>query len=381
MPPTMRPGSPAPLCRSTVVSWPVAARRRPLSRSTRASNERGRCSNCRAAWHPRVGSPAAMRLSVESGAVIAGLRVERLLGEGATGAVYLAHDAGGGAVALKLLAPELSRDERFRKRFLREMRLVAELEHPNVVRVLTSGEDEGFLYIAMAFVDGVDLRELLRSEGPPASEQAVAIVDQIAAALDAARAAGIVHRDVKPANILVTAAGDALLCDFGLARHEASAESLTGERGLLGTVAYVAPEQIESLSVDHRADVYALGCVLFECLTGEPPFPRETELALLYAHLNERPPAPSLRRPGLPAAFDDLVASALDKDPAGRPQTAGGLAAAARKALHGRPARPARRVRLWPVAAVAAIAAVVVGLIVALGSDGPASRAGVAPVL
>src|SRR5215211_3794666 len=269
-----------------------------------------------------------MRLSIESGAVIAGLRVERPLGEGATGAVYLARDESGNAVALKLLAPELSRDERFRKRFLRETQLVVGLEHPHVVRVLRSGEEGDFLYIAMAYVEAIDMRELLRREGPLAPERALAVVAQVAEALDAAHAAGIVHRDVKPANILVTEDDTALLCDFGLARHEASADSLTGERGLLGTVAYVAPEQIESQSVDQRADVYALGCVLLECLTGEPPFPRETELGVLYAHLNERAPTVSERRPGLPAGFDDVVAAALDKDPAMRPQSAGGLAAA-----------------------------------------------------
>jgi MarR-like DNA-binding transcriptional regulator SgrR of sgrS sRNA/predicted Ser/Thr protein kinase len=311
-----------------------------------------------------------MRLSVEPGAVIAGLRVERPLGEGATGAVYLARDAEGNAVALKLLAPELSRDERFRKRFLREMQLVAAVTNPHIVRVLGCGEDDGFLYIAMPYVEGTDLREVMRRDGPPAPERAVAIVEQVAAALDAAHAAGIVHRDVKPANILISSEEQVLLCDFGLARHTASAESLTGERGLLGTVAYVAPEQIESTSVDGRADVYSLGCVLFECLTGEPPFPRDTELAVLYAHLNEPAPSPSQRRPELPAAFDDVIAAALDKDPARRPQTAGELAAAARNALRGRPARHRRRMRAWPFAAAAALAAVAGGLIVAFSGGG-----------
>src|SRR4051812_46879519 len=339
-----------------------------------------------------------MRLSVESGALIAGLRVERPLGEGATGAVYLARAPDGTAVALKLLAPELSRDERFRKRFLREMKVVAAVADPHIVRVLSSGEDDGFLYIAMAYVEGVDLRELLRRDGPLPPERAVAVVEQVAAALDAAHAAGIVHRDVKPANILITPDGkptgppptdsraavgtpDALLCDFGLARHAASAESLTGERGLLGTVAYVAPEQVESQSVDRRADVYALGCVLFECLTGEPPFPRDTELAVLYAHLNEPPPVPSARRPSLPAGFDDVIAAALDKDPAGRPATAAALAAAARNALHGRATRRRGRVRTWPFAAAAAVAAVAAGLIVALGGGSKSSPAKAARVV
>src|SRR4051794_446098 len=311
-----------------------------------------------------------MRLLLESGTVIAGLTVERLLGEGATGAVYLARDASGDAVALKLLASDLSHDERFRRRFLREMQLVVGVEHPHVVRVLRSGEDQGFLYIAMTYVEAVDLRELLCREGPLAPERAVAIVTQVAQALDAAHAAGIVHRDVKPANILVAEGDEALLCDFGLARHEASSDSLTGERGLLGTVAYVAPEQIENQSVDHRADVYALGCVLLECLTGEAPFPRDTELGVLYAHLNERAPAVSERRPGLPAGFDGVVAEALDKDPARRPQTAGALAGAARDALHGRRARRRRRGALPWVAAGAAVAVIAGVILVVLDGGG-----------
>ncbi|HSD77687.1 MAG TPA: protein kinase, partial [Solirubrobacteraceae bacterium] len=250
------------------------------------------------------------------------------------------------------------------------MRLVVGLEHRHVVRVLRSGEDEGFLYIVMTYVEAVDLRELLRQEGPLAPERAVAIVAQVAQALGAAHAAGIVHRDVKPANILVTQDDQALLCDFGLARHEASADSLTGERGLLGTVAYVAPEQIESQSVDHRADVYALGCVLLECLTGEPPVPRDTELGVLYAHLNERAPAVSERREGLPAGFDDVVAAALGKDPSLRPQTAGELAAAARDALEGRRAHRRRAIGLPLMTLTATVVIAGVLMVVIAGGGG-----------
>ena len=187
------------------------------------------------------------------------------------GAVYLANDVSSGTrVALKLLAPELARDERFRQRFLRESRLAASLEHPNIVRTLGYGEQESLLYLAMAYVEGWDLRDLLRREGRLEPAHAVAVVGQVAAALDAAHRAGLVHRDVKPGNILI-AGSDALVCDFGLARHISSVSSLTGERGFVGTIDYVPPEQIEGGRIDGRADVYSLGCVLYECLTGERP--------------------------------------------------------------------------------------------------------------
>src|SRR5829696_4141579 len=229
------------------------------------------------------------------GSTVSGYRIESLLGEGATGAVYLARDAEGRAVALKVLDPAVAADARFRERFLRESRVAALLEHPNLVPVLDAGEADGLLYIAMEWVDGVDLRSLLRRDGALEPARAVSLVEDVGAGLDVAHAAGLVHRDVKPANILVIGER-ARLCDFGLARHTASADSLTGERTLVGTVAYIAPEQIEGAGVDARSDVYSLGCVLFECLTGEPPFDRGSELAVLYAHLNEPPPRPSASR-------------------------------------------------------------------------------------
>ena len=299
-----------------------------------------------------------MRHALAPGTDIAGYRIESLLGEGATGAVYLARDADGHAVALKVLDPALGAEPRFRERFLRESRVVADLDHPSLVPVLDAGEDGGLLFIAMVKVDGVDLRTLLRRDGPLAPERAVAVVEGVASGLDVAHAAGLVHRDVKPANILVTDER-ALLCDFGLAKHTASAESLTGERVLVGTVAYIAPEQIEAGAVDARSDVYSLGCVLYECLTGEPPFERDSELAVLYAHLNERPPRPTAQVPELPPALDDVVAAALAKSPDERPQSAGELARAARAALQGKarttprraprdgPARRARALSLW----------------------------------
>ena len=209
---------------------------------------------------------------VRAGALVAGFRIERVIGAGAMGVVYLARaPADAGRVALKVLAPELAGDERFRRRFLREASLAGSLDHPNVTRTLAAGEEDGLLYLAMAYVEGADLRELLRREGGLEPRRAVELVEQIAAGLDAAHAAGLVHRDVKPGNVLVAAEGGrdrGYVCDFGLARHVSSVGSLTGDRGFVGTVDYVAPEQIEGARVDGRADVYGLGCILFECLTG-----------------------------------------------------------------------------------------------------------------
>ena len=304
------------------------------------------------------------------GSEVSGYRIESLLGEGATGAVYLARDAEGRAVALKVLDPAVAADARFRERFLRESRVAALLEHPNLVPVLDAGEDGGLLYIAMEWVEGVDLRSLLRREGPLEPERAVALVADVAAALDVAHAAGLVHRDVKPANILV--AGDqARLCDFGLAKHTATAESLTGERMLVGTVAYIAPEQIEGAGVDGRSDVYSLGCVLHECLTGEPPFDRGSELAVLYAHLNEPPPRPSASRKELPPALDEVVAAALAKAPAERPQSGGELASAARAALRGEAPRRRgrRRAPTLLLAAGALAAAAAAAVLLSGGAD------------
>jgi ABC-type transport system substrate-binding protein/tRNA A-37 threonylcarbamoyl transferase component Bud32 len=280
-----------------------------------------------------------MRSEVPTGTVLAGFRVESLIGEGAMGAVYLAEARDGQRVALKLLSPELARDERFRQRFLRESQLAASLHHPNIVRTIASGEDNGVLYLAMEYVEGSDLRELLRREGRLDPERGLDLVGQVAQALDAAQAAGLVHRDVKPGNILITGepgAEHAFVCDFGLARHVTSVSSLTGERGFVGTIDYVPPEQIEGGTLDGRADVYSLGCVLFECLAGARPFERESELSVVFAHLNEPPPRLSDLRPELPEAFDSVFQTALAKSPADRYSTCGELAMAASAALQGK---------------------------------------------
>jgi ABC-type transport system substrate-binding protein/predicted Ser/Thr protein kinase len=315
----------------------------------------------------------SMQPEVRAGSVIAGFRVESLLGRGAVGTVYLAEQTGTGhRVALKLLAPELARDERFRRRFLRETELAATLSHPHVVRTAGSGEEGGDLYLAMDYVDGADLRELLRREGRLEPERAVSLVEQVAAALDAAHTAGLVHRDVKPGNILVAPDADrdhAYVCDFGLARHVSSVSSLTGERGFVGTIDYVPPEQIEGGTIDGRADVYSLGCVLYECLAGARPFDRESELSVVFAHLNEPPPRLSDVRPDLPEAFDAVFATALAKSPDERYSTCGELAAAAKAALRGktfvRRRVRRRRLLLGGVAMLAVGGATVAGLLAA----------------
>src|SRR6266540_3105850 len=306
-----------------------------------------------------------MPAPVSPGTVIAGCRIEALVGEGATGSVYLAEESGTGRrVALKLLAPELACDDRFRQRFLRETGIAATLEHPNIVATLASGEENGLLYLAMPYVEGVDLRDLLRRQAPLETAVAVDLVAQVAAALDAAHDADLVHRDVKPGNILVAASGEetrAYLCDFGLARHVTSASSLTGDRGFVGTIDYVSPEQIRGAGVGAPADVYSLGCVLFECLTGDRPFERESELAVVFAHLNEEPPRVTELRPELPAAFDAVVATALSKSPEGRYESCGDLARAARGALRGATLRPRRSARTRiPVAVALALGATAV---------------------
>jgi serine/threonine-protein kinase len=292
-------------------------------------------------------SPVA---DLSTGAAIAGYRIEALLGQGSMGTVYSALDVSlERRVALKVITPELSRDERFRERFLRESKLAASLEHPHIVPIHSAGEADGVLYLAMRFVEGRDLAELLKSLGRLDPERAIAILRQVASALDAAHARGLVHRDVKPANILISQPGSphehAYLCDFGLAKHTSTVSSLTGSRAILGTVDYLAPEQIEGKHVDGRVDVYALGCVLYECLTGDPPYERDNEIASLVAHVNDPPPTISDRRPELPEALGDVVAAALAKERDLRYPTCGDLVEAAQAALRGdAPAAPEARI-------------------------------------
>jgi hypothetical protein len=281
--------------------------------------------------------------------VLAGYRILEPIGRGGMGVVYRAEEiALDRLVALKVLAPALIGQDEFRRRFLREMRIAASIEHPNILPIYRAGEDQNLLYLAMRYVDAQDLGEVLRRGGPLEVHRAVWIVDQIAQALDAAHQRGLVHRDVKPANILLTAPGTggrehAYLVDFGVARPTTMDSSITSGDMIVGTLAYAAPEQLTGGPVDARSDVYALGCVLHECLTGRPPFTADTNQALILAHLQAPPPAVRSARPDLPPALDAVIAQALAKDPARRYRSCGELAAAARRAIErGAPAPPPR---------------------------------------
>jgi DNA-binding beta-propeller fold protein YncE len=256
------------------------------------------------------------------------------------GVVYLAEQTGPRRqVALKLLLDPATASEAFRTRFLRESELAAAIDHPNVLPVYDAGETDEVLWIAMRYVDGIDLQALLDRDGPLEPEQALAIAGQVAGALDAAHTRSLVHRDVKPGNVLLAmedgAVVHAYLADFGLTKRIGGARGLTVSGQVLGTIDYVAPEQIEGGQVDGRADQYSLGGVLFECLTGEVPFRRDSELAVLWAHVHDPPPRIGDHRPDLPAALDHVVGRALAKAPGDRYPSCGALVAAAQAALTG----------------------------------------------
>ena len=242
-------------------------------------------------------------------------------------------------VALKVLAPELAGSERFHDRFLRESKLAASIDHPNIVPIYDADEAEGVLYIAMRYVEGSDLKQAIRENGPLDPLRVSAIVDQVASALDAAHARGLVHRDVKPANVLLTPDDHAYVSDFGLTKRAVSVSGLTETGQLIGTIDYVAPEQIKGDPVDQRADVYSLGCLLFECLTGHAPYPRDIEVGVLWAHVETPPPSLTEERPDLPSEVDDVLALAMAKDPAERTAVAGDVAAGFRSAIGLEPAR------------------------------------------
>jgi Protein kinase domain len=295
-------------------------------------------------------APADRWLDLAEGDEFAGYRIERRLARGGMGVLYLAIEPGlERRVALKLIAPEAAGDEVFRRRFEEESRIAASIEHPNVMPIYAAGEAEGVAYIAMRYVSGSDLaRRIARAGGGLEPAAAVALIAQIGNGLDAIHAAGLVHRDVKPANVLLSGeeGGEhAYITDFGVARNVATESGLTQTGRFVGTLDYVAPEQISGEAVDARADVYALGCLLFKLLTGEVPFPKEGEAARLYAHLNEPPPAPSLYAPGVPMALDDVAIRAMSKSPEDRYPSAGDLGRAAEAALRGeQPMVPERTV-------------------------------------
>jgi serine/threonine protein kinase len=300
---------------------------------------------------------------------IAGYRIEARLGRGGMGEVYRAVQLSlGRRVALKVLAPKLAADDVFRRRFLRESRIAASIDHPSIIPIYETGEDGGLLYIAMRYVDGLDLSTLLRREGRLEPARALAIMAQVASALDAAHARGLVHRDVKPANILLAAGpaggdGHCYLCDFGLIKEvnaQQAQSALTATDQFVGTIPYVAPEQIEGRDVDGRADVYSLGCVLFHCLTGSVPFERMNDIEVVFAHLREPPPSLSSRAPGLPTAMDAVVARAMAKSADDRWPTCSALVTAMQAEVRSTSPAPAisadaetRSMHLPPVAITA----------------------------
>ena len=305
---------------------------------------------------PEVGELAA-------GTALGHYRIEQLIGRGGMGVVYRAHDLVlDRKLALKLLAPELAEDEPFRERFLRESRIAASLDHPAIIPIYDAGEVGGRLYIAMRLVDGSDLKRLLANQGALDAVRALQLLEQVADALDAAHERGLVHRDVKPSNVLIDGRGHVYLADFGLSRRlDEQAPGLGGTRSL-GTLDYVAPEQIRGEELDGRADLYSLGCLLYECLTDRPPFERASDTAVVFAHLQEDPPV----LPGL----EQVIQRALAKRPDDRYQSGRELVGAARKALGIAQPRRSRRPLVAAVVGATLIGAALAALLLTRGENG-----------
>jgi len=267
------------------------------------------------------------------GSEFASYRIQGVLGRGGMSVVFRADNLRlGNEVALKVLSAELSENDAFRERFVRESRLAASINHPNIIPIYDAGEEDGLLYIAMRYVAGADLKSMIRQEGPLSMRRAADIVSQVGRGLSVAHQRGLVHRDIKPANILTERAGGdgehvdhAYLADFGLMKHQVSRSGLTDTGQFLGTVDYVAPEQVEGRQTDHRADIYSLGCVLYESLTGSVPYPRESDVAVLFAHVQDHVPRITDLRPDLPPAIDEIAARAMAKRPEHRYGSAGDL--------------------------------------------------------
>jgi DNA-binding beta-propeller fold protein YncE len=316
-------------------------------------------------------------VGIESGVQLGGYRVDALIGRGGMGEVYRAYDKRlERNVALKILAPRYAEDAAFRQRLLRESRLAAGIDHPNVIPVYDAGEADGRLYLAMRFVDGIDLRALLRREGPLAPERALAIAAQIADALDAAHERGLVHRDVKPSNVLLDqqrGREHAYLADFGL--MQSTSDRTVSEGQLMGTVDYVAPEQIRGDDVDGRADVYALGCLLFETLTGSLPFEGASDVAVVFAHLEQEPPRATERDPALRPAVDEVLARAMAKARDERQDTCRQLVDETRVALGLTPPQPSRRVLALGVTALVGVVAAIAPAVLLLARGGGAPPA------
>jgi serine/threonine-protein kinase len=264
----------------------------------------------------REGAPA-----LEPGDVVGGYTIERLIGSGRMGRVYQAGSAEGGAVAVKLINPSLLDVDVFRRRFAHEGLATTRVSHPHVVAVIETGEHEGVPFIVQELVRGRSLGSRLQAEGPLALPALVRLCHQVAGGLDALHEAGVIHRDLTPGNVLLDERGDAHIADFGLAKQR-DRTALTRPGQALGSVNYVAPEQIRGEAVGPAADVYSLGCVMWECLCGRPPFADREGMRVLWAHLQDEPPDPSTRRTGLPPQLGWAITRALEKDPARRPPTA-----------------------------------------------------------
>jgi serine/threonine protein kinase len=264
----------------------------------------------------------------------AGYELQEFLGDGDQGAIYRARDARlGRQVALRVIAPQLTRDPVTRERLNREATALASVDHPNVAPIYDAGEVDGQLYVVTRWVDGLNLKELIARDGRLPPRRAVRIVSQVAGALQAAHNLGIVHRSVKPSSVLVTAEDHAYLTDFGLARHSGDPTGLTVEKHLLGDFDYVAPEYIQGNRVDERVDIYGLGCILYEALTGEVPYPRAGPAAKMYAHASAAPPSARERVPEVSEALDEVVRRAMAKRPEDRQSSVGEFAVEAAGAI------------------------------------------------
>jgi serine/threonine protein kinase len=250
--------------------------------------------------------------------------VESVVGLGGIGVLYRARQLRlDRPVALKLVEPDVARDSVVRERLRREARAVAALDHPNVVPLYAAGEEDGTVYIVTRWVEGTELGTLIHTDGRLAPDRAARIAAQIADALETAHDKGLVHRDVKPSNVIVTSEDHVYLTDFGLAKRAETAPGLTGADQMLGTVDYVAPEQIEGAEPDARSDIYSLGCVLYEMLTGNAPFANQKGgMAKMWAQVNAEPTPVSEQRPDVPQALEDVMRQAMAKSPDSRPTAA-----------------------------------------------------------
>ena len=277
-----------------------------------------------------------MRVTAETqlGDTVGRWRLQDLLGEGGMGRVYRAVDAAGAEAAVKIVKAELARDDIFRRRFDREAKVAQRVDHPHVVPVIETGEQDGIPYLVQVFIGGGSLEDRIKAEGTMPLAETVRICTAVASGLDALHTEGLIHRDVKPANILLDDQGTPYIADFGLAKDR-DASILTKAGQALGSMDYMAPEQIRGEEVSAQSDVYALGCVMYECLAGKPPFADRQGMRILWAHLQEEPPDPLADRDDVPADVGWALRQALEKEPEERPPTATAYASMVRIAAGG----------------------------------------------